>query len=284
MITSVFALLAAFFIGLNNVLIRKGMDYGTRGQAIFVSLFFSVIVFWLLLLSFVGLQSLFSVSLLWFLLAGLFGPSLGRALNFTSLQRIGVARTIPIVGAAPLFSVLIAIVFLGEEFSWIVLAGTAVIVFGIYLLSRGKNQKGEGFTRKELLFPLGSALCFGITVPLIKKGLSYVENPIIGAAFTATTALLIIFLYLLVTGRAGNMRTPRTALILYFLAGLSTVAAFLFNFSALNSGSVSLVAPLMGTFPLFGVLLSGVFLKEKITKSIYLGAIFIFLGIVLVNI
>ncbi|MBU1015389.1 DMT family transporter [Patescibacteria group bacterium] len=287
MIVPILALISAFFIGVNSICISKGLDHGTRLQALFITLLVNNLVFWALLFFFVGIQAgiqAYNISIIvWFLFLGLLGPSLGRMLNFSSFQRIGVARTMPIVGAAPLFATFIAIGFLGERFSFYILIGIFLIMLGIALLSREKNQKGDRAGKKDLLLPLLTACVFGLTIALSKKGLLILENPLIAVTFTVTSALAAVLLYTVFSGKLKELKPVKPAFLFYTFAGIATSIAFLSNFTALSKGNVSLVAPMLATFPLFGVFLSHFFLQEGITKKIWLGAVIIVLGIIAVN-
>ena len=70
----------------------------------------------------------------WFALMGFLNFPLGRLLNYTSVRLAGVTRATPILAIAPLFSVTIAIIFLGEQATGWLLAGTAAIVAGVILI------------------------------------------------------------------------------------------------------------------------------------------------------
>ena len=71
---------------------------------------------------------------LWFVVAGVLQTLLGRFLNYSSVQRIGVSRALPIIGAAPLFATLFAVVFTGEQMTLPLLAGTIAIIGGVALI------------------------------------------------------------------------------------------------------------------------------------------------------
>jgi len=70
----------------------------------------------------------------WFAFMGFLNFPLGRLLNYTSVRLAGVTRATPILAIAPLFSVTIAIIFLGEQATGWLLAGTAAIVAGVVLI------------------------------------------------------------------------------------------------------------------------------------------------------
>lgn len=280
------ALGGAFFIGLNHVLIRKALDSGTRTQAVLISLATSTVIFWALLPIFGRMHLLLDPKAGLFIIAGLLGPGLGRTLNIISLKKIGVARTAPIVGIAPLFAAVLAIVFLGERLSIFTVASIVLIFIGIYVLTQRNGGRFWHFDAREkrnLFTPLSAAFFGGSYLVFIKWILSGVPDPFVGAAITTTAAFFALFVFAVVTKRIQNIRSSSHAIKFSVLGGLAMAAGFLLNFKALEMGSVSLVAPLLSTFPLFSVLLSFILLRESITKHVLIGAVIIVGGVIIIN-
>ncbi len=58
----------------------------------------------------------------------------GRLLNFVSVSKIGVSRSAPVVGASPLFAVLLAILISSETPNLPVAVGTISIITGIVVV------------------------------------------------------------------------------------------------------------------------------------------------------
>lgn len=278
------ALGSAFFIGLNNVLTRKALDFTSRGQAILVSLTVASTIFLSINAALGKIPLFFVPGALLFLLAGALGPGIGRTFNITSAKRIGVARTIPVTGTAPFFATMLAILFLGEEYSLYIFLGMAFIIFGIFLLSRGKKENGKRvFDKKDLLIPLASAIFGGSSIALSKVALNELNDPIVGVGLTLSAALFVILGYIIGTRRLQHFRVVHKGSLFPVLGGFCMASAFFLNFSALQIGSVSVVAPVMSTFPLFGVFLSHFFLHEQITGRTWLGAIIIVAGIAIIQ-
>lgn len=69
------------------------------------------------------------------LLGGVISVLLAQSFYFKALQGGSVSQIIPIVGAYPLVSALLAYLFLGESLSIAQLAGVALVVVGIILLA-----------------------------------------------------------------------------------------------------------------------------------------------------
>jgi transporter family protein len=74
----------------------------------------------------------------WGLIAveGIFASLLGHLAYFYALK-LGSASTVtPITSAAPMVTVLLAVILLGERFSWYKLLGALLVVIGITLIKR----------------------------------------------------------------------------------------------------------------------------------------------------
>src|SRR4029434_10307385 len=74
-------------------------------------------------------------SILIFAVVGLFQPGLTRLLSYKGIDALGVAITDPIRATTPLFSAMMAIVFLGEKLTLPIMVATLMIIAGIILLS-----------------------------------------------------------------------------------------------------------------------------------------------------
>ena len=71
-----------------------------------------------------------------FALVGLFNFILGRYLNFLSISHLGVVRSTPVASTTPLFAAVLAVIFLGETISIGTVAGTVLVMSGVYLVLR----------------------------------------------------------------------------------------------------------------------------------------------------
>jgi transporter family protein len=203
--------------------------------------------------------------------------------NVISAKRIGVSRTIPITGTAPFFATIIAIVFLQEEYSVYIFLGMALIIFGIFTLTRRKENGIRVFDKKDLLFPLASAVGGGLSIVIAKVAIDKVGDPMIGVALTLGAALFVALGYVISTRKFYHFSIIHKGSIFPVLGGFSMAIAFFLNFSALQMGSVSVVAPIFSTFPLFGVFLSHFILREDITGRTWLGAFIIVVGIAVIQ-
>jgi DME family drug/metabolite transporter len=220
--------------------------------------------------------------ILYFMLAGLVGTTAGRLLRFLSIETVGAAVSAALINLYPFIAAGLAIVLLGEAVTMAILAGTAVIVAGTVLLST--SGRLLGFRPPQLILPFLSAVCFGAVAILRKLGLGG-AGPVLGFAVNVTTALVAFTAFLAATGHLRRLRCEPSRLGYLIGAGILENAGVLLNVLALGAGTVSVVAPLTGTTPLFVLALSALFLRdvERITVRLAAGTLLIVLGVYLIT-
>ena len=172
---------------------------------------------------------------------------------------------------------------LGEKYSIPIFIGTVLIVFGVYVVSRKQNGNGRVFDKKDLLIPLAAAIFGGASMAITKQGLLALPNPILGVAISLTSALIVTSIPLVKANKLPRLHFTKTETVFPLLVGISMACAFFLNFRALEEGSVAVVASVFSTFPLFGVFLSHLLLKEQITSRTWLGAAIIIVGIIVIQ-
>ena len=96
--------------------------------------------------------------------------------------------TDPIRATTPLFSAIMAIIFLGEEVTLPIVAATLLIIAGITLLSwRSDSMKLTG-SAVYLWYPIAASALAGATQVVRKFGMAAVPHPFLAAAVTATSS------------------------------------------------------------------------------------------------
>ena len=219
---------------------------------------------------------------LYFILAGLVGTTAGRLLRFMSIDRVGASVAAAITNLHPFISAGLAILLLGETATSRVVGGTVVIVLGTVLLSA--SGRIQGFRPAQLVFPFLSALAFGAVAILRKLGLGG-AGPVTGFAVNVTTALIAVTAFLVATGHRRRARCDARSLGYLIAAGVAENAGVLLGVIALQVGTVTVVAPLVGTMPLFVLALSAVFLRdvERLSTRLIVGTLLIVLGVYLIT-
>ena len=136
MLGAAMALTAAMGFGAAAVFARIGLQYMRPTTGAFVSLLIGIAITLTLALvfHFDDILALGGIAFLWFLITGTLNFPLGRLLNFTSVNKIGVSRSAPIIGAAPLFSGILGVTVGGESMNIFIFTGTLVIIGGIAMI------------------------------------------------------------------------------------------------------------------------------------------------------
>ncbi len=220
-----------------------------------------------------------------FVLAGLAGPACSRVFLFLALHHLGVARAMPLTSVTPLFSTLLAILFLGEEPGPYVWAGTFLIAAGSAALSY-KRAGDKSWERRHLWLPFFSVIAAAVSFLFRKIALSEVQAPLLGVTVSSLSGMIFLFAFLpfFPAGQRPQLGRPK-AWTFYGACGLLNALGFLTQFSALSLGDVSVVIPLSSTAPLFSLLLSRLLLREveRVTAWILASTILIVAGAALIG-
>jgi drug/metabolite transporter, DME family len=149
-----------------------------------------------------------------FAAAGLVHFSVGWTLLNLSQQRLGAARTSPLLATVPLFGVVIAAVTLREVPGAVELAGVGLMVGGVYAIevdrAGGWGRSGPAVAWTASLFGLGTALCWAVSPILIRQGLRDLPSPLLGVTVGLVAATLAYGLALPLRGGQG-LRFTREA-------------------------------------------------------------------------
>ena len=278
----VLALASALLSAGAAVLIRQGLRSGTAYAGFWVNLAVGTVGVWLAVLAQGPAGAWRAEGVALFVLAGLVGTVAGRLLRFVSIDRVGASITTTLNGLAPFVASGLAILLLGERVTLPVVAGTVVIVAGTALLSTSGRQ--VGFRARYLALPILSTTCFGVVAILRKLGLGTM-GPVPGFAVNLTTALVAFTAFLLVSGNRDALVCRGRSLPYFVAAGVAENASVFLVLLALSAGTVSVVAPLAATAPIFALLLSFLFLRgvERLSARLVLGTILCVLGVYLIT-
>ena len=229
------------------------------------------------------------LSLLWtpaigyFMAGGFFAPAIGQTLGYIGMERIGVARSSPIVNTSPMFSSIFAVLLLGEIWLAQNILGTGLVILGVVILSTSRPASGK-WHKKDIIYPVLAALAFGISTTFRKTGLIAVNVPLLAAAVTVGTAFFVLLAIVWFKGGQQILRFNRQSSGWLFGGALINSAAILSFFSALNVGTVVRVEPLVACNPLLTILWASIFLRQFETLSwrVVVGALVTVAGTVLV--
>ncbi len=280
-LSTALALLASAFLGTAVVIANVGLRYLDPARGALVSIPSTTLLLWLLALFLFHGEGWNATAFAVFAVVGLIFPALVTFLNFASNRLTGPTVAGTISSTTPLFAVLGAILFLGEPLSPAAMAGTAAIVLGVIALTARGADRPRAWAAWVILLPLAGAAIRGGAQAAVKGGLALWPDPFVAALVGYTVSCATIF--------GGNRAfVPRSGApldrrgILWFIAvGICNGLGVLAMYAALNGGRVSVVSPLVATYPLFTLALSALFLQEeKFGPRVLLGVALTVAGVV----
>jgi len=262
-ISTALALLSSALLGTAVVLANVGLRYLHPARGALVSIPSTTLLFWLLapfLLSGGGWNgTAFAI----FAAVGVVFPAVVTLLNFASNRITGPTIAGTVSSTTPLFAVLIAIVFLGEPLTVPAGLGTASIVLGVIAFSARGEKTSRQWAAWAILLPLAGAAIRGGAQAAVKGGLALWPEPFVAVLVGYTVSCATIF-------AASRSLIPKNAAplsrrgVVWFMAvGFCNGAGMLAMYAALGRGQVSVVSPLVATYPLFTLALSALFLREE---------------------
>ncbi|MEZ5659700.1 MAG: DMT family transporter [Burkholderiaceae bacterium] len=196
----------------------------------------------------------------WFALAGLIVPGLSMTLHTWSIRLMEPAITAALSSTSPVFSILIAAIFLQEQGGWHLYAGTAIIIGGIAFIALRSRRQRANWPLWAIAIPLGAALSRGIAHNVVKLGLTELASPLTAALIGSAVSCVLL------STRQGITRHPmprKRAGYGWFAAcgALNAIGLAGLNL-ALSLGTVSRVAPLIATTPAFTLILGHYFFRN----------------------
>ena len=208
-----------------------------------------------------------------FLLAGLLSPGAAQILVTFAIRDAGSSRVSMVFGTAPLVSVTIALVLLGEPASAPLIVGAVLVVAGGVELARERKRPAH-LNRLGLVYAFAGATLFAIRDNLVRHlavGKTAVPPAVAAAAaLLGGTAMIAVW----ARGRIGR-RCLR-----FVPTGLLFGGSYVSLFEAYYRGRVTVVAPLVAVESLAGVGLSVLLLRhsELVGKRLLFGAALIVAG------
>jgi drug/metabolite transporter (DMT)-like permease len=246
------------------------------------------LMFWVLLGLFGSVDSYWLVTLKeWLLLTGsvVIGVSLGDTLYLWSIREIGSSRTMAIVGIVPLPTLVFEHYLLGQPFPARFVAGCFFVVAGVACLSRRESAAEDvvGHLKLGVVLSLSATLLWGLSTVMIKPALANLSPIEANSVRMPLVATLLFGGYVLTRSpRNGPPVTGKTAVIVGFtgLLGMG-IGSYLFLKSIDMIGPTK-TAVLGALAPVFTMVMAAFFLKEPITKLIFVGVFLCVCGVLLV--
>ena len=301
------ALASSFSFAVNSILVRRGFaDAGaTAAQGAFITVLLGV-PFGLVAVVLTGqIFNFDQISLNGYLLiaaSGIVHFGMGRYCNYRSIAAMGASRAVTVQALAVPYSIILAIVLLGERPTLLMYGAIALILVSpLLMVDRRKRNphpsplpRGEGAGQASAAPAVEIRMVEGVVFAMLAS-VGYGTSPIlIRAALEDATGVAAVGTFVAYFGASAvllaslalpaqrhlvgtiNLRYMR----LFGSAGLSVFLAQLLRFFALALADVTIVDPLMRTVSVFTLVLSYLVNRrlEHITLGVVLGVLVSFAG------
>ena len=278
-----FALLAAIFFGLSAIPAKRGLSHTDTQTGALISMLTVVAVFLISSPWWMQSQDWFTAGFWIFVATGLFHPALSFYFTLESMDRAGATVASTLAATSPIFAALTAMILLGESMTAPIAIGTLVTMCGVMSLTWIPGTGITRIMRIALVFATAAAVIRGLTNTTGKFGLDLMPNAMMAGFLSYAVASLGV----LVISRLRRGRLPldisAAGLRTFSLSGFFIAIAIACMYSALLRNSVTLVSPVIGTYPVFTLLAALTLKEEIITLRIAGGVAVVVAGVVLIN-
>jgi len=214
------------------------------------------------------------------------GLVVGDTLYIKGMGIVGVARALPISITYPIFVLPFSVVLADESVSSLTIVGILIVIVGLYVITAPKRgaEKPSTATRKQYWWGVSlllmASLCWAIGTTLLDFGLEELD-PIVASALRMPfmTLVLLVMISLKKSGEKTWYHGSRSLTILALAGILGIGVGGLLFMVGLQYAGTARTAILSSTAPLFGVPLSMLILRERITLKIVAGTILCVIGI-----
>lgn len=276
-----FAFGSALFAGVTAILAKCGIKNTDSNVATALRTIVVLIFSWVMVAvtgTYAPLSSIDSKTLIFLILSGL-STGASWLFYFKALQIGDVNKVTPIDKSSTILTIILAFMFLGEEFTVLKVVAIVLLTVGTYMMIQKKEtdqskQKGN----KWLVYALGSAVFASLTSILGKIGIEGI-NSNLGTAIRTIVVLVMAWIVVFVTKKQNTIKSiDRKSWIFLVLSGFATGGSWLCYYRALQTGPASVVVPLDKLSILITIAFSYIVFKEKLNKKSGIGLLLIVAG------
>lgn len=212
--------------------------------------------------------------------SGLIGFAVGDALLFESLLLLGPRVAMLLMTLSPIFSAVLAWIFLGQTLSLVKIAAILVTLSGIaWVVSEGHAQGDERPHKWGLGVLLGVGGALGQTLGLIlsQVGMRDGMSPISANLIRVTAGTAALTVWLLFRGQflqnGQRMRDRRAFFLIAAGAVTGPVVGVMLSLYAITHAAMGVAATLMSLSPVILLPVSAFLFKEKVTPRAVAGTL-----------
>jgi drug/metabolite transporter (DMT)-like permease len=224
--------------------------------------------------------------------AGLMNMTASLALYYSF--QVGVMSIVaPVSSSYPALTVMLSLLS-GERLAPVRGAGLAVTLVGVILAATsfaapapsGSDPSAPARSKAHVSRGVGWAIFAAVFFGLLFWFLGYYVVPVVGSVVSVWVIRLTSFSVLALGAVPARQTIGLPGGRVWWLlaaVGVMDTAAFIANNAGLATGQVSVVSVLASLYGAVTVLLSWIFLRERLERTQWLGVALIFVGIVLVS-
>jgi len=213
----------------------------------------------------------------------LFRPAVSANLALAGMRFLGPTLSSTLTSTAPLFGVGLGIIFLGEILTIPIAIGTVVIVLAIMMLAKKDEGISTNWPLWALVLPIGAAAIRAFAHVLTKIGMEQVPDAYLAGLIGFVVSAVITFCIhkLRHQTQATNLRNRGTG---WFMgASVCFSLAVISLNTALHTGQVIQVVPIVAASPIFTLLLSiTIFRRELITGKLVVAVLMVVPAVALI--
>jgi drug/metabolite transporter (DMT)-like permease len=258
----IYAIAAAALFGLSLNLAQIGLRYMPVALGSMISIPTAAALFWASSPWTADFSGWRNDAALLFAATGLFYPALVTILTFEATRFLGPNVTAAMGNLAPVVAVGAGVLWLGEALGMRQIAGIAVLVAGVTMMTTNRNWGDSTWPLWALALPLTASMLRGFGQPLLKVGFGWWNNPRVATLLCyASSATVVILVGLLRKKASAASFTPK-GVAWFMVVGVGNGLATWLGIEAVARGPVSLVAPVVASYPLFTLAIGSVLLRR----------------------
>jgi len=223
--------------------------------------------------------------LAYLIISSVIGLAIGDTVYIKSLQFLDVSRAFPIAQCSyPVFTMFLAVSFLGESLTWVTGLGIFFVLLGVYLIvltrkASAINSTSGRISGKGVVLTLVVGALWASAAIILKLGVMGID-PLVAAAIRIPSATIVLLSFSLSQRKRGTLQLRKygsRSLVLATASGLLGYCVGIILFIiAIQSIGAGRTAVLSSVSPFFLLPFSVFILKEKLTRLTLIG---IFIGV-----
>ena len=219
----------------------------------------------------------------WLGVSGIIGFALGDAVLFEAFLLIGPRLAMLLMTLSPIFSALLAWLFLQQAMGFAKIGAMVVTLLGIAWVVGGDGEHAaHPHLWRGILLGIGGALGQSVGLVFSKFGLMGDFSPVSANLIRVTAGTVALVLYFAATGRLrgslGSLRDGRAAAFIGLGAITGPVLGVVLSLIAIAKAPMGVAATLMSLSPVLLLPVAHVVFKEKVGRHAILGTLLALAG------